>query len=83
MEHRVREAVSNAVKGSDRAPLAGVLLECVVVMGWMDDEGEHATTYILCGSPWATSGLAKYAIAQMDINHELTVKANYEGGDDE
>lgn len=81
MEHRVREAVSNAVKGSDRAPLAGVLLECVVVMGWMDDEGEHVTTHILCGSPWATRGLISQAVAHIDIHHKHAIEANYK--DDE
>lgn len=57
LEHKVREAVADAIRGSDWEPPGAVLTECVVVMGWFLPDGSHGSSHLRCGTPWGTLGL--------------------------
>ena len=83
----VRDAISAAVRGTEFAPPEGaVLTDCVIVMGWYDADGDHGTSMVRCGSPWATRGLIVYAgeyadaVAQSGL---FDVEVDDEGSDED
>jgi hypothetical protein len=64
LQQRTKDAVENVIHGSSFGPPSGeaVLLDCVVVMGWTNGNGEYRSTHLRCGSPWATEGLLTEAL---------------------
>lgn len=83
-EHRMMEAVAAVATGSecDLAPDNGaILVDCVVIMGWVTADGEHASSHMRCGSPWGTRGLLLAAIEEVDVIESETTRRNVFGDD--
>lgn len=77
LTHRMLEAISAVVRGSEWEPLeGGIITEAVVTMGWVTPQGEYGTSHLRCGSPWGTEGLARDALRRIEEGDE-------EGGDSE
>jgi len=58
---RVRDAVAAAVAGTDWCPPGGVLVDCVVMLGWFSPgaDAPYGGSHLRHGSPWATHGLVE------------------------
>ena len=65
MAERVRDAVAEAVAGTRWAPAGGVLVDCVVFMGFFNADGTHGASHLICGSPWASVGLVEDQLDRM------------------
>lgn len=71
-EDRVHSAVAEAVNGSSWAPdEGGVLVDCVVVMGWRHSDGTYGVSRMICGSPWSARGLLADALAKTEADFML------------
>ena len=67
---KVRDAVSQAITGTDWAPpVGGVITDCVVILGWSYADGRHGSSHLICGTPWAAQGLVDRTLQRMEAQH--------------
>lgn len=79
---KVRDAVAEAVRGTAWAPDAGILVDCVVMMGWVEPDGTTGTTHLRCGTPWSTLGLANYCVDNIEQRMTYENATRIEGDDE-
>ena len=70
LAQRVRDAVAEVVAGTDWAPPDGILVDCVVMMGWYQSTGSYGCNHLRAGSPWATHGLVEDQLERMTLLRE-------------
>jgi hypothetical protein len=69
-QRRLLDAISEAVKGTDWAPDGpGLLTEAVVVLGWVDENGDEGWSWIGTRSSWSSEGLLRHALRKLDHDH--------------
>lgn len=67
LSRRMLDAIGETVADTDWAPPdGGLVTEAVVVMGWMNPQGQYGTSHLRCGSPWGTEGLLHDALRSLD-----------------
>lgn len=65
---KVRDAVAGAVAGTSWAPPeGGLIVDCVVFLGFYNANGTYGASHLRCGSPWATHGLVEDQLERMDL----------------
>lgn len=84
LERRMLDAITEAVRGSEWAPPeGGLIVEAVVVMGWVDSDGDSATSHLRCGSAWGTEGLLVDALRHVRMQAEQEQRRYFEGEDED
>lgn len=71
LQRRMLEAIQQVVGGSDFAPDGAALVtEAVVIMGWVDSDGDCGTSHLRCGTTWGTEGLVVQCLRRMETCDE-------------
>ena len=73
-ERQVVEVIQAALQAGGFAPGDAIVVDAVVVAGWMDGDGDWCWSLVRCGSPWATRGLIDSAIES--VEGEITAEAD-------
>jgi hypothetical protein len=64
------DAITDAVAGSEWAPVdGGVLTEAVVVLGWVTPDGDEGWSWIGTRASWSSEGLLRHALRKLDDDH--------------
>lgn len=84
LERKVLDAVSAAIEGSEWAPPeGGILVDALVVMIHIDNEGNHGTSWISQGSSEQADGMAAYVRRAIDAKERLRLTHMIMGVHDE
>lgn len=84
LQRDLLDAVQRIVAGTEHAPPgAGIVTECVVVMGWVADDGDHGRSHVRCGSPWGTEGLLIAAIREIEAAEQAQLDDDFSPEDDD
>ena len=62
MKTRIKQFIENEVAGTPWAPMeGGILVDCVVLLGFYNPNNTHGSSFIACTSDWAARGLIEEA----------------------
>ena len=68
---RVRDAVTDAVRGTVWEPADGaVMVDCAVIMGWYRSDGTFGSSFLLSGAPWAGRGLIAQTLDAIEARYD-------------
>jgi hypothetical protein len=74
LQQRLKAAIEGVLQGTDFVPTEpAFLVDCVVIMGWSDGQGNWGSSHIRCGSPWATAGLVQDMAADIDSGGQYDI----------
>lgn len=76
LQQKLKAAIEGALQDTEFVPThPSFLVDCVVVMGWSDGQGNWGTSHIRCGSPWATEGLVQDTLRDIEGgDYDITVE---------
>lgn len=76
---KLLDFLSQELIGTEFAPAdGGVAVEAVVLIGWVDPDGDHGWTQLTTGSVTGAEGLLRASLRSLDEEHRQQIRCEHE-----